>query len=86
MNKEIKEDALKTDSKISAMRVAFIRTVNVALWLAILGVAGTIGATFMDKKVDLMAIGAIIGILLTAAFGGKTGQSFAEREPTLPKE
>lgn len=76
------KEALKTDSTVSSMRIMFARTVNTALFISVLGIGGSIVAALLDKKFDLIAASALVGVLLTTAYGGKSAQSFAEREQT----
>ena len=80
LNKKELENFLSNNTQQSSMRLLFFRTVSVALFLSVISVIVSLVAIFFDKKVDLLNISAIIGVLLTTAFGGKSIQSFAEHK------
>ena len=64
------------------MRIMFARTITVAQILAGLSLtAYIVGEFFFNKHLDLIAMTALVATLLTTAFGGKSAQSFSEREP-----
>lgn len=80
------KEALKTDSNLSSMRIMFARVVNVSLFLAGIALGSYIlGEFIFNKKLDLIAMTALVATLLTIAFGGKSVQSFSERPPRSTK-
>jgi hypothetical protein len=82
MAKEIKhptmEELIRNDSVYSSMRWAFLMMVKIGLIISILSVIAVLVGAFYNKQVNLTAIIALLGVLFTTAFGGKSAQSFAE--------
>jgi len=77
------EKYLSDNTNNSSMRLLFYRTVTVSLILAFVSVIGSIVSTIVfQRNLDLSGISVILGILLTTAFGGKSLQSFAEKDHT----
>ena len=74
------KEYLATDSKLSSMRLAFFWVVRSALLIAFVSVVFNFVAGIMSKQFDLAAASAMVGLLLATAFGGKMGQSFAEKD------
>ncbi len=80
------KEYLKTDSNLSSMRLGFFWTIRVALAIAILTPMLAFAAVMFGKVFDVAAIVALVALLLTTAFGGKSIQSFSEKEPPTNKE
>ena len=82
----IEQDAIKTDSNTSVMRIAFLYSVKITLLLtSVATVAAIVGpfiAYLIDKnlnyKIDLVGIASLLGTVTLASFGGKAIQSFSE--------
>jgi len=77
-----KEEYLKTNSNKSSMRLVFVWTIRAVIILSFISVIGSLILTYLGKKADLLGIGGILGLLAGTSFGGKVGQSFAERKTT----
>lgn len=77
---KIDKEAIQTDSKVSAMRVAFIRIIWVIITIAFFSMAAKFFFAYLEKPFDLNGIVALIGVLGTVAFGGKAIQSFSEKD------
>ena len=73
------QEAIKTDSKISAMRIAFFWTIKFVLVLsAIVVVAGLAFTWFQKPNYPWVPLVSLIGVLGGIAYGGKAAQSFGE--------
>lgn len=83
MNK-IDKEAIKTDSTVSAMRIAFFRVIATIIGLSLLTVVAKIALSYKNIPFDITGIVALIGVLGTVAFGGKAAQSFSEKPTTNP--
>jgi len=72
------KEAIKTDSKVSAMRIAFFWMIKYIIILsAVVGIAAIVFA-WVGKPFPLGEFIGLIGVLGTVAFGGKAAQSFSE--------
>ncbi len=80
------KEFLKTDSNLSSMRLGFFWTIRTALFIAIITPILSFAAIMFGKAFDVAAIVALVALLLTTAFGGKSIQSFAEKETPTNKE
>lgn len=74
----LEKEAVKVESNISAMRIAFFRIIKVIIFIAIVAILALLVFTYLGKTFDMMAVVALIGVLGTVAFGGKALQSFSE--------
>ncbi len=72
-------EAIKIDSKVSSMRIAFFWMIKVIIMIAVLSVIGSLVFSWLGKPFQLSGIVALIGVLGTVAFGGKAAQSFSEK-------
>jgi hypothetical protein len=77
MNK-LEKDAVQTDSKVSAMRIAFFWMIKYIIILSSIVAIAAIAFAFLGKPFPLGAFIGLIGVLGTVAFGGKAAQSFSE--------
>jgi hypothetical protein len=82
------KEAIKTDSKISAMRIAFFWTIKFVLVLsAVVVVAGLVFTWFQKPNYPWVPLVSLIGVLGGIAYGGKAAQSFGENSfipPSYP--
>lgn len=80
---KIEQEAIKTDSNISSMRIAFFRIIWVIIGIAIVSVLAKIGLAFYNPTTifDMSGITSLITALGLVAFGGKSIQSFSENGP-----
>ena len=79
---KLTQEAIKIDSKISSMRIAFFWMIRVIIIIAVLSVIGSLLFSWVGKQFQLSGIVALIGVLGTVAFGGKAVQSFSEKNET----
>jgi xanthosine utilization system XapX-like protein len=79
MNK-LEKDAIQTDSKISAMRIAFLWMIKYIIILSSIVAIAAIIFALLGKPFPLGAFIGLIGVLGTIAFGGKAAQSFGENQ------
>jgi len=77
---------LMTDSNLSSMRLAFFWVVRTALVLSVVSPFLYLVAVLFDKNFSLAAVVALVATLLTTAFGGKSVQSFSEKDIPTKEE
>ena len=79
------DEAVKTDSKISAMRVAFFWMIKVIIGISIVVTAAKLVFVYLGKDFDITPFIYLVSALSVVAFGGKVGQSFSEGNVTMPE-
>ena len=72
------DELMDIDSKYSSMRWAFILMVKAGIALTFIGAIGMIITSILDKQFPVAGITALVGVIFTTAFGGKSIQSFSE--------
>jgi len=68
------------------MRLAFFWVVRTALVLSVVSPFLYLVAVLFDKNFSLAAVVALVATLLTTAFGGKSVQSFSEKDIPTKEE
>ena len=74
------EELVDIDSKYSSMRWAFILMVKAGIALTFIGAIGMIITSILEKQFPTAGITALVGVVFTTAFGGKSIQSFSENK------
>lgn len=74
---------LSTTSTMSSMRLAFFWIIRAAICLSFLIVICAAVLGYFEKSFDIGACVALTIGMLTTAFGGKAGQSFAEKDTPI---
>ena len=77
----VTKEAIKTDSTISAMRVAFFWMIKFIIIITTFVAISAVVFAWMDKQFPLGSFIGLIGVLGTVAFGGKAAQSFSKQTP-----
>ena len=79
-----RDEAIKTDSKISAMRVVFFRMSNLIIIISSVVTVAKLVFTYLGIAFDITPFVYLVSALGVVAFGGKAVQSFSEGNATMP--
>lgn len=80
------EELISLDSKYSSMRWAFLFMVKLGAWLSVGSLISMLICALLDKSFPEAGAAALVGVILTTAFGGKALQAGRELPTDTPEE